>query len=109
MRAIAMSLEGGEEVEEKDRKGSREELLSIKGELLMTQNVRGCPFKCSDGAEKEMLASMPSLGDEVDEDEEEMLKRAIAMSLEEEEEEDGEEELFSVKGDLLKKAACQFK
>ena len=50
MRAIAMSLEGGEEVEEKDRKGSREELLSIKGELLMTQNVRGCPFKCSDGA-----------------------------------------------------------
>ena len=66
MRAIAMSLEGGEEVEEKDRKGSREELLSIKGELLMTQNVRGCPFKSSDGAEKEMLVS--SLGHEVDED-----------------------------------------
>ena len=38
-------------------------------------------------------------------DEEEMLKMAIAMSLQKEEEEEGEEEeqLLSVKGELLKK------
>ena len=54
-----------------------------------------------------MLASLPSLGNEVGKDEEELLKRAIATSLEEEEEEEEDGLLFSVKGDLLKKAACQ--
>ena len=70
MRAIAMSLEGGEEVEEDKRFGSREELLSIKGELLTNaatnMTIMSEGVKCSDDPKKEMLVS--SLGHEVDED-----------------------------------------
>ena len=69
MRAIALSLEEEKEEEE-----------SIKGELFknkMTSSNQTVALVFSD--DSEMVAGMP--GD--DEDEEEMLKRAIAMSLEE--------------------------
>ena len=91
LKAIAMSLEEEEEEEEEggkeEEEKAKEELCSAKGELLKTasrkQNNNLIKQNLSifaDDAGKAMSAkqSFP-------EDEEEMLRRAIAMSLEEEE------------------------
>ena len=93
-RAIAMSLEEEEEKEEK-RELAEEELISIKNQgpgelpkkskLIRVEQVRWFSnqtinFYFSAGSEKEVLATLNSL--ENDEDGE-MLKKAIAMSLEE--------------------------
>ena len=69
MRAIAMSLEG---TEEEDREVAEEELFCTKGKLLreaiLLQNTDITSFNFSDYSEVE--------------DEEELLKKAIAMSME---------------------------
>ena len=74
MRAIAMSLEEKEEEEEEkeDREVAEEELFCTKGKLLreaiLLQNTDITSFNFSDYSEVE--------------DEEELLKKAIAMSME---------------------------
>ena len=73
MRAIAMSLEEEEEEEKEDREVAEEELFCTKGKLLreaiLLQNTDIITsFNFSDYSEVE--------------DEEELLKKAIAMSME---------------------------
>ena len=72
MRAIAMSLEEEEEEEKEDREVAEEELFCTKGKLLreaiLLQNTDITSFNFSDYSEVE--------------DEEELLKKAIAMSME---------------------------